>query len=130
VLVGRGELEAALGQLALDLVEGPEHGVALGLGEHPGSHQPPDVGPGAGDVVGGEALVEGQAHRVGEQLFGRSALEAAVPEGGHQTSSGPCGWACGAVPSWPCTPAQVSTDRPQSRTNPAESSWRNVSAAS
>ena len=42
----------------LDLVEGGEHLVALGVGEDPDARQAADVGARAGDVVGREALVE------------------------------------------------------------------------
>jgi hypothetical protein len=80
------------------------------------------------DVVGSEALVVGQRDGVGEQLLGRSVGEAAVPqrlavavgEVGHQL--------VGRLEAWRAD--QVSMPSPQSRTNPAESSWRNVSAAS
>ena len=113
----------ALGQLLLHLVEGGQHLVALGVGEDADAGQPAHVGAGPGDVVGRQALVEGQAHGEGEQLLGRPALEATVPERGA---------GAGAVgPSrWPWVPAQVSTDRPHRRTKPAESSWRKLSSAS
>ena len=65
----------------------------------------------------------GQAHREGEQLLGRPALEPPVPQTvGHCVEPVPL--------SWPWVPAQVSTERPQRRTKPAESSWRKLSPAS
>ena len=108
VLVGRHEGERPVGQLDIDLVQGGEHVVALRLGEHTRPHQSPDVGARALDVVGGEALVEREADGEGEELVRGTALEATVPQG-HECK-------------WPWVPAQVSTDRPHRRTNPAESS--------
>ena len=78
------------------VVEGGEDVGHLVVVEDPGPAQPPDVGPRAGDVVGGQAPVERQADREGHQLLGRSALEAAVPEGAHDRlvtpPPGPAGW--------------------------------------
>jgi hypothetical protein len=119
VLVGRQERERALGQLLLDLVQGGQHLDPLGVGEDADAGQPTHVRPGPGDVVGREALVEGQAHREGEQVVGGPTIEATMPESCHH----PC-------PRCPWVPAQVSTDSPHSRTKPAESSWRKLSSAS
>ena len=89
VLVGVDERERAVGQLAFHPVEGVEHRRHLGVVEDAGAAQPADVGPAAGDVVGGEALVEREAHRVGEQRLGRPAGEPSVPQRGHGREPGP-----------------------------------------
>ena len=128
VLVGRAELEGAAGELLLHLVERGEDRRRLLTVEQAAPHQPAHVGARAGDVVGCEPLVVGQRDGVGEQLLGRSIGEPAVPqrlavalgEVRHQLD--------GRLEA--CRADHVSMPRPQSRTNPAESSWRNVSAAS
>ncbi len=117
VLVGRRELEAAVLQLGRDPVERGQHDLGLVAIQDPGSGQPADVGSRPGYVVGREALVDWQAHSEGEQLVGRRTGEAPLIQG-HCDAPGP----------W--MPDHVSTPRPHRRTNPAESSWRKLSAAS
>ncbi len=80
VLVARHERERAGGELLLDHVEGGEHRCGLVAVEDAAPHQAAHVRARAGDVVGGEALVVGQAHRVGEELLGGAAGEATVPQ--------------------------------------------------
>ena len=72
----------------------------------------------AGDVDLRQALVERQAHGEREELLRGTAFEAAVPQRGQGYCSQPCRW------------AHVSMPRPQRRTKPAESSWRNASSRS
>ena len=132
VLVERQERERPRLQLGLDPGQGGGHDRPLLLGDepHPGQHV--DVGPGAGQVVGGEAGVERQALGEVEELLGRGVAEPALPQGpapprigrlGHDAD--PAG-GCGA----PWRRAQVSTDSPHSRTKPSASRWRKVSEAS
>ncbi len=128
VLVGRQEVEPLVEQLLLDLVEGRQHLVGLAEAEHTGPHQPPHVGPRTGDVVGREALVEREAHGEGEQLLGRTALEATVPERAHRGPPSSRGAFSGS--RWACLAAQVWTPRPQSFTKPSESAWLKASSAS
>ena len=85
--------------------------------------EPGDVRARPDEVVGREAPVERQALGEREQLVGRAVGEATVPEGHRSCLDGSGG-------AWPCSRDHVSTERPQRRTKPAESSWRNVSDAS
>ena len=119
-----------------DLVEGGQHGVGLDQAEHAGPHQAPDVGPRAGEVVGGQRLVVGQAHGEGQQRVGRAALEATVPERAHAggvtvapVAADVARRSASARPG-PCWADQVCRPRPHSRTKPSESAWLKVSAAS
>ena len=118
VLVAGRELEDAVVQLLLDAVERGDDDRDLVVGEDPGPTEPAHVGPRAGDVVGREPHVEGHAGGVGHQLLGRVAGEATLPERHARSRPGP--WRA----------AHVSTLRPHSRTNPAESSCLNESASS
>ena len=123
VLVGRCELEGVGVEFGLGLVERGEDGGGLVVGDDADLGEGADVGAGAGDVVGGEATVEGEAFGERDEGVGGLVAEAAVPE-----------WAGGAGPGWagggPWRRATVSRPRPQRRTKPAASSWRNWSAAS
>ena len=90
------------------------------VGEQPDARQPGDVRARTREVVGREAPVERQALGEREQLVGRALGEAAVPEGHVPVATG-------SAAGPPCSRAHVSTERPQRRTKPAESSWRKVS---
>src|SRR5690606_8501812 len=79
----------------------------LGLVEQTGPAEPAHVGAAAGDVVGEEALVVGQAHRVGEQHLGGTALEAAVPQRAHEA---PSPWSPASVEAG--VPSKPSTGEP------------------
>ena len=94
--------------------------------EDPRPAEAAHVGPAAGDVVGEQALVERQADGVGQQVLGRPGLEPSVPE---RVAVVAAGRGHGRDPG-PCRCDQVSMPRPQSRTKPAESSWRKLSSAS
>ena len=143
VLVRGRELERALVQLGPDLIERVGDREALLLGEQPDRRQHVDVRPRAGEVVVGEPLVERQADAERHQRVGRTFAEAAVPEraglvstsrfarrrGRHRLEPVPSSGATEGS-SVRCRRDHVSTDRPQRRTNPAASSWRNASSAS
>ena len=118
VFVGRGEGEGGLGQLLAHPIEGGQENAGLLMGEHAAPLEAADVSPAAGDVVGGQPVVERQAGRERQQRLGRAlAAEAALPEG-HESSS----------PAW--RSAHVWIPRPHSRTKPSASSWRKRSASS
>ena len=119
VLVGRRELERALGDLELGAVERREHERALLVGQQPDPGQHLDVRARSRDVVDRETRVERQALGEREQLVGRALTEAAVPQGLVHDPAGP-----------PCSRAHVSTRGPTAARSPAESSWWKVSAAS
>jgi hypothetical protein len=125
VLVARGEGEAARRELLAHSRQGSEEDLAVGGPEQADPYQPPHVGGRAGQVVGGEAPVDAQAHGVGEQLLGRTGpLEAPLPEGHDPLGS------AGARPTLTCRAAHVATPRPHRRTNPSASWWRKRSADS
>ena len=139
VLVGRRELERAVVQLGPDPVERVGDREPLLLGEQADRRQHVDVRARAGEVVVRQPLVERQADAERHQRVGRPLAEAAVPEraglaarvvaGGHRPPLDPSSGATyGSSVRW--RRDHVSTDRPQSRTNPAASSWRNASSAS
>ena len=136
VLVEREEGERARGELGLHPRQGGGDHRSLLLGEEPDPGEHVDVGPGAGQVVGGETGVEREALGEVEQLRGRSVAEPSLPQGRALR------WrrrllrrlALAARPAghWPapCRRAHVSTDRPHRRTKPSASRWRKVSEAS
>ena len=127
VFVGRRERERPFGELVLHPVERDDHHRGFLVGEDADAREHRDVGARARDVVGRQPPVEGQALRERHQLLGGSIREATVPQmAGSPARRGPP--VAHAAP--PCSRAHVSTERPHRRTKPAESSWRNVSAAS
>ncbi len=81
VLVALDEHERVRRHLVRHGVERVEHGVTFGVGEQADAGEAPHVGLGAVDVVAPHRAIEGQADGVGHQRLGRSAGEAAVPEG-------------------------------------------------
>jgi hypothetical protein len=115
VLVGGREAEGSVGDLLLDHVERVEHGSGLVVVDQAAPAQAPEVGTGAGDVVGGQADVEADAGGEGHHLGRRLDAEALLPEG-----QGRLPWRA----------AHVSMPRPQRRTKPAASWWRKSSSAS
>ena len=108
----------------LDLVERGEHERRLLVGEQPDAREHRDVRARAREVVGREPLVEREALGEREQLVGRAVGEAAVPERSCRLTRAP------GSAARPARARHVSTESPHSRTKPAASSWRNVSAAS
>ena len=61
------------------LVERGENCVTFDDADDASMREALHVGPGTGDVVGPQPLVEREAHGVGEQLLSRATLESAVP---------------------------------------------------
>lgn len=127
VLVGGDEVEHAGPVLHLDRVQATEEGGQLPLVDEARPVQTPDVRLGAGDVVGQETLVV--AERLGEldERLGGRDVEPTVPELAPIGGRAVLGHRCEPGP-W--TSDQVCTPRPQMRTKPSESAWRNRSAAS
>ena len=121
------EVEHAGPVLHLDRVQATEEGGQLPLVDEARPVQTPDVRLGAGDVVGQEALVV--AERLGEldERLGGRDVEPTVPELAPIGGRAVLGHRCEPGP-W--TSDQVCTPRPQMRTKPSESAWRNRSAAS
>ncbi len=118
-----------VGQLAVHLVERPQHRVALGRAEQADPHQPADVRPRPRQVVGGQRAVERKAHRERHQLVGGTTLEPTVPERAHPRL--PLASLPGSEPlPGPCLADQVCTPSPQSRTNPSESACSKLSSDS
>ena len=154
VLVGRLERERAVGQLDRDLVERAEDGIGLlrrrrcrrarGRGRGPVSRRdrrPPAGGRSAGSRRRPAARATGRPRTVRARASARGSLM--FPRGLRPRTPSACGslrslaaTACARsscrhhASDEPCLAAQVSRPRPQRRTNPAESSCRNASAAS
>ena len=119
VLVARLEDEGAGGDLLLHQVQGVQEVGHLAVGQDADLPEPLDVGPRAGQVVGGQHLVEGQAD--GEVRHGvrHTRRDAALPQG-HDDRSDPGPWRAD----------QVATPSPHNRTKPSASAWRKESEAS
>ena len=152
VFVGRLERERAVRQLHRDLVERTEDGVgflrrrrsrrARARGRGPANRQGRRrraAGRSGGSPRRRAARPTGRPRTARARAFrpGRSCLRGLrrrTRQAGSWRSRGHRG---SLSRSWrhhasdePCLAAQVSRPRPQRRTNPAESSWRNASAAS
>ena len=125
VLVAGLEDEGPLGQLLLDLGERAEQDTGL-LGDiEPAAAEATDMGPAAGDVVGGEPAVEREALGEGEELLGRLPApkrpchSVTAPCAGRAPSPrAPGTWGAVAPEPERCRLAQVSIPRPQIFTNP------------
>ncbi len=125
VLVARLEDEDAGGDLLLDQVQGVQEVGHLAVRQDADLPEPLHVGPRAGQIVGGQHLVEGQADREVGHGVGHPRRDAALPQG-HDDPSFP---APDSDPG-PCRADQVATPSPHSRTNPSASAWRKESEAS
>ena len=73
VLVGGLRDEDAGDDVGFETVQGSQHAGQLLLVQQAGLRQGAGVGPGAGDVVTGQAPVEVGAHRQGSQRVGGSS---------------------------------------------------------
>ena len=96
----------------------------LVVGEEAAPAEAPHVGPRAGQVVAGQAPVEGEADGEGHHLIRRSR------RGGRPRGSRGSPRRRRHRPRPLLAAAQVATPRPHSRTKPSASWWRKVSVAS
>ena len=120
VLVGRLELERPVGELAVDAVERASRSPRLRRRRAtPARTRPRTWAREPAMSSARKPLVEGRRRGERQQLVGRARLEAAVPERHDARAHGSLDLL-----------RPTSDAEPQSRTKPAESSWRNVSAAS
>ena len=90
VLVAGGEGEVARSQLGGGDVQRLGHGCTVGLAQQAGTHQAAHVRLRAGDVVGGQPLVVGDAGGVLHEHSGRRHLQASRPERAPRLR----GWRC------------------------------------
>ena len=115
VLVGGEIREAVAGQLVAHLIERLDQQVRLASGEDPRSQETVDVCNRAPHVAGGQPFVKGQASCEHHQGIGWGSAHPVCPQG-H------------SAPPWRAD--QVWIPRPNNRTKPSASSWRNASAVS